>query len=390
MSGVPIGERVATRVHFGPRALQEVPLTAVHELQQVRTSYDPEGINELATSMVLNPEIEQDADLVATDAFDLNTPIMVAHFSNELAARRYIHDYAAHYGVDPVDIDSLIEDDGTVKFLIAGHRRKRALYQLADRFNIDPDDITVSASVYEDPSFAEALRLQLSENVHERPPVQDEARAIERFYRDVVSQQGTPPPIREFASQLGFGETKVRDALAFASLPGEIQGLTDRGLVSYSIVKRFKPLQDAYERLYRREQSGVLPEELSELVRDSLMTDAARLLSSRLDRSETRANIYIDNITKAVEARVNSQTPLFEWASQTPKQMRDRAAQKLSRQAVQSLQWQVGTGDLAEAELQRLEALRDELDQLLRDAKDKAASTQELELNLFEFDEQTG
>ena len=30
------------------------------------------------------------------------------------------------------------------------------------------------------------------------------------------------------------------------------------------------------------------------------------------------------------------------------------------------------------------------VDQLLRDAKDKAASTQELELNLFEFDEQTG
>lgn len=331
-------ERVTRQVHFGPRALQVVPLTAVHELQQVRTSYDPEGINELATSMVLNPDIEQDADLVATDAFDLNTPVMVAHFTNKLAARRYIHDYTEHYGVDSVDLDNLTEDDGTVKFLIAGHRRKRALYQLADRFNIDPDDITVSASVYEDPSFAEALRLQLSENVHERPPVQDEARAIERFYRDVVKQQGTPPPIREFASQLGFGETKVRDALAFASLPGEIQGLTDRGLVSYSIVKRFKPLQDAYEKLYRKEQpAAITSEELAELVRDSLMTDASRLLSSRLDRSETRANTYIDNMTKAVEARLNSHTPLFEWASDTPKQMRDRAAQKLSRQAVQSL-----------------------------------------------------
>lgn len=394
------GEQHAEVIYFGPRKLGSVRLSDVQELQQVRTTYDPGGIDELATSMIFDADIAADPDAISSEAFNLNNPIIVARFSpdDELALQRFIHDHAAHYDVaQPGSLGSSTED-GSTTILIGGHRRKRSLYQLAERFSIDPTQMDIAASIHENISFAEALRLQLAENVHERPPVQDEARAIERFYRDVVRQRGAAPTVKEFAAQLGFGETKVRDALAFASLPKELQELTETGLLSYSIVKRFKPLQDVYVKAHVAKygtgntatEREVLTVRREEDVRNSLMVDATRLIKGRLNGNETRATSFIDNLIKSAKEMLGAPEPLFELMADSPAERRMRASREMSRAALQTatraLEWQMSTGDL---NVDDVEILRNRLDELVRAAKQQADSVQAFDFAAL-LDERAG
>lgn len=389
-------ERNPGAVYFGPRTLGVVRLSDINELQQVRTSYNPEGIAELADSMIVDPEVEHDPQAIADEAFNLSNPVIVAYFPKDSQSelQSFLEDHASMYSQDTQHASQLVAaEDGSTTLLIGGHRRKRALYQLAERCGIQPSRMEVAANVHENISFAEALRLQLSENVHERPPVQDEARAIERFYQDVVRQHGTEPSIKQFAVQLGFSETKVRDALAFARLPSELQELTEKGLLSYSLVRRFKPLQDVYANLYTVKhgdsaiQDGATREEY---IRDSLMVDAARLIKNRLDGNEVRAAAYIDGLVKSVKDMIGTPEPLFELEMMdTPAGRRMHASRMVSRTAIETarraLEWQASTGDL---DVDSITTLRDRLDELVAAAKAQAVHAQAFELDML-FDEQT-
>lgn len=223
--------------------------------------------------------------------------------------------------------------------------------------------------------------MQLRENVHERPPVHDEARAIERFYRDVTRQLGEEPTKKWFAAQLGFSETKVRDALAFASLPDEIQSMTERGKLSYSVAKRLRPLQDAYEKLYRHEHESMDDDTLQEWVRHSLVADTMRPTSDRLKGSDTKPRQYIDNKIEAVLSKLYKQDALFELVAEAPKVRRERVSRELSQLALRTLEWQTQSGDLKPEAVRGLEALRDKIDALVREAQRQAESPAELELD---------
>lgn len=64
---------------------------------------------------------------------------------------------------------------------------------------------------------------QLRENIHVRPPITDEARAIARYRDYRANRFGRKPTITEIARKLGFSERKVSEALRFNELPDFIQ-----------------------------------------------------------------------------------------------------------------------------------------------------------------------
>jgi hypothetical protein len=350
-------------VHFGPRTVREIPLSAVYELKQVRSEYSPASLQELATSMIIAEDLHERSEPVTSDDFDLSNPITVAYL-DEAMARRYIADHAEHYQVAPTPVERVLNEEGMATLLIAGHRRKRSLEMLTDRFGMDADDITVSASVRENISFADALGLQLRENIHERPPVHDEARAIERFYRDVTEKQGERVPIKWFATRLGFSETKVRDALAFAQLPADIQAMVEHGQLSFSVVRHMRPLQEAYEKVYIHRYGE--DDRMSASVHNSLMVDAMQLMSERLRGSETKPRQYIDNKIASVLDELTMQDALFELIPEDPHVRRVRVANGLSKVAIRTLEWQTRTKDLQPEARESLAELRAKIDEILR------------------------
>lgn len=320
-----MSERVQTtrkEIYFGPQTLQKVPLVGLRELQQVRTAYDPAGIEELATSMVLEADLDKHPERITSEAFNLNNPIIVARL-DEGAAWRYVDEHAKYYGIDdPQDVSPMLNQDGMLELVVGGHRRTRALHVIAKRCQIDPADILVAANVHENISFEEGMGLQLRENVYERPPVHDEARAIELFYRGVKQKNGMAPPIKEFAAQLGFSETKVRDALAFASLPAEIQKMTQDGLLSYTVARSMRPLQEKYWALSLHEHPDSDDEKRSAWVRDYLVTDAWSIIRSKLQSSDTKPYQFIENKMRALAERMEAQEALFELEVESPQRRR--------------------------------------------------------------------
>jgi len=344
-------------VYFGPKYLNYVPLTAINELPQVRAKYDQDSLNELATSIVVDASVEGHAEDVTSAAFDLIKPITVGRH-DRASARRYINDHAEYYRIarkDRVSVSDMVPmDDNSRIISIAGHRRKRAIQLLLGRFEIGPEDAMVAADERWNVSFAQAQGLQLRENVYDRPPAQDEARAIDLFYRDIVRRTGKAPLIAQFASQLGFSETKVRDALAFASLPESIQAFTYDNLLPYSTIRRVKVLSDAFERFYR----GVEPTIAKKHVEDDLITFCNQMVNMDLSgNTEQRRARLIENKAKEIFGQADyQQEGLFFLPSASPEARRQTSSSQLASLAINVLKHQIKSGEIPVDRLDELQA----------------------------------
>lgn len=204
-------ETVRTQeVHFGPREIQHIPLNKIVVLEQVRKTYDKSALDELADSMVVDPDVDK-RSAVESETFNLHNPVEVAEL-DYMAAVAFLEDYAEHYKIpqdERVAAHQLfLEGSDTAYVLYAGHRRRLAVMQLVDRFEIDPQATTIAATVSKNISFATALQRQLTENIHERPPVEEEARAIGLYYDDLCRQAGQKISIRLLREQLVLARQK--------------------------------------------------------------------------------------------------------------------------------------------------------------------------------------
>ena len=373
MSG---GETQKRPIRFGPSHVDYVPITAINELPQVRVAYNREALDELATAIVNNPDI--DADTPETEDFDLLHPLNLGRH-DAASAKRYIKDHGDYYGIPSAkrsDAGSLVAmEDGSKIISIAGHRRKRAIAVLMGRYDIDPLDVQVAADVRWNIGFAEAQGMQLRENVYDRPPAQDEARAIALFYQDIVAREHKQPHIGKFAAQLGFSETKVRDALAFSSLPDSVQAYTTNGLLPYSVVRRLKPLADAYRRFYAHITD---PEKIERNIEHELVAFCNQMVQMDLSgNAEQRRARMIDNKTKEIFGQADyQQEGLFLLESATPERRRQTSSVQLSTLAFTVIRHQIKQNELS------LPAL-EELEKALQQAKDIAVSRNTL-LDIFD------
>lgn len=342
-------------IDFGPKRLELIPYLAVNELEQVRTSYDPAGIEELARAI----QSGNGADILSSDAYELGNPLSMGRHTKE-SAKRYIHDHGDFYGIptrERMDYQDLTPfDDDTANILIAGHRRRRAIGHLLKVNNIDPGSARVASNVRDEIDFGQAIGLQLRENVYERPSPQDEARAIDLSYRYNIEKLGHAPNVRQLAKQLGFSETKVRDALTFASLPAAIQEYTASGLLSYSVVRQLKPLYDAFLIMHKDEAPEVRAIRAEMSVREFCDTILRRRLAGK---TEERISQAITNRTKEIQGMADYQQISFELFIEESRIERrvDVAGRQLASTAIAVMRYRLRLGEIKDSEIQELEML---------------------------------
>lgn len=343
-------------IDFGPKTLEMVPYRAVNELPQIRRHYGEEAIAELADAMTY----DRGATRVTSRMFDLANPILSGRHSRQ-SAKRYINEHGDYFKiptkerVDPQDLTPL--DDDTAIILIAGHRRRRAVRHLLQRHNIHPAFARVAANLRDDIDFGQAIGLQLRENVYDRPSPQDEARAIDLTYRYVSQKHGAAPSIRQLAGQVGFSETKVRDALAFASLPESIQQLTNEKVLPYSTVRQLKPLYDAYLGLYADEPTAEQYRRAEKELQVFCNVMLTRTLTGNL---EAKRGQLIANAVKELEGRAQyQQEELFFYEESQLDFRHKNSGRVLAQTALSVLRYRLQMDEVSEAEFDELAALVD-------------------------------
>lgn len=361
--------RTVREVHFGPNQLGSVPIPYINELKQVRQSYDPDALGDLATSIVADEEkaLSDEADI--DGAFELSTPVIINRFDNERQAEKYYYDHASHYQIknpECFERENYIAPDGYYYFLVDGHRRLRATKIVAQRSGIDIEHMSIAATIHDNLTFAEALGYQLRSNISQRPPAQDEARAIALCYDDLTRNGQSTPNIKEFASQLGFSESKVRDALAFSALPGEVQMLVDEGLLSYSVVKKFSSLSKAFQYKYDiMVSNGEFDDSMDrdEYVTNGLVSSANLILKLRLE-GENNVVKWIEAKTKEIFGTAAYQGQLFELDVHSHGSGKRNTSKNLATTAIGVVRYSLTTGGHEEANLKKI---RFEIDGLLRE-----------------------
>ena len=87
-------------------------------------------------------------------------------------------------------------------------------------------------------SWNESLQLMISENFREEMKPEDEAAAIFtgfQIYEQEMNNQSKKYSLADFARRIGFGESKVRNAVRYEGLVDEVKELVELGALGYSV-----------------------------------------------------------------------------------------------------------------------------------------------------------
>lgn len=361
------------RVEFGNTRSEWVRLSELNELQQTRQEYSPEAISELAQSMVYEDEN-------GCRQFELINDLVVGVFDGE-QLEAYLVEHEAYYG-NPVDRSRLAPgEDGQWRIVIAGHRRRRAISENCQLAGLSPEQAYVASSVKSGITFEDALVLQLRENVHLRPPVVDEAKQIDRYFRLRARREGVMPSVASCARVLGFSETKVSEALRFARLPSEVQQEVTAGLLSYGHAVEMHTYMSALYQYYPRLYGEIYADELSRRtlqtdVTASMMTLVSKLKSEELSGASAKKKSDIIKATthSILEASAYHDGELFVMEEATPARQQRAAERKLGQQALTIALQRLRSGTLSERE----KALLDELQTTLQ-ARPAVSSSRDMQ-----------
>lgn len=208
----------------------------VDEIAQIRQTYDPEGLSDLANSM--------EKPSTPPYVWQVN-PIQVNEFDNEADLRAYLDGYRVFNEMtDDIDISTFhMRPDGTWRILIAGHRRNRALRIIADRHEYMLRDADVRIDVYNNMPFSQATALQARENEHRRINPEDAAEDIYRHYRYFMKKNGGKKPTYKMLSHItGYSPGVVSQGLKYHELPDELKLIYKQGVIPYADIIRFGTL----------------------------------------------------------------------------------------------------------------------------------------------------
>lgn len=316
------------RYVYGPASITGVPVSDINVLPQIRTEFDPVGINELADSMLVYKKTGEQYVIVG---FDLQEPTVVAKLTTDEAVTYTVEHAFLHNKPEPAEVK--VSEDGFVYILIAGERRVRAIRSNMDYTGLDIERTEVMCSIQEGISLLEAHGKQLTENVHDRPSPLDEAVGI-RQTRDYLTMRfpGQFPNVADIVRISGRGESVVRNALAFTSLPPAVQALAEKRkfdyeskkgkekerkfvTLPYSVVIRLKPLEEAYRRKYRGLEAPKINEDT--YTTNMLLAFANQLLKRRsVIKSHRKSRVsgltirLIENQIKGVNAEAMFSTDM--------------------------------------------------------------------------------
>lgn len=345
-------------IDFGPKSVSPVTYALINELpQQVRKTYEPAQIDDLAIAMTIPPPSDG-----AEVEFDMFNPLLCAHLSHEDTVQ-YLKEYSEFYGVE-TDVSELRPDEnGRYTILISGHRRKRAIRQLISENDLDISKVRAHVNQRDSITFEKALVAQVRENTYEKVPPEEVARHIEQFYKYLCSTQPEKPTYREIARKLGQSESIVRTALRFCSLPEEIQELAHNKTLPYSILVKLDKIHEKRKEFYEKEQERghSFSETIDEYCLCHLHLMVTRILRTRLEKDEKIDQLIKQEVT-TLDQRMKYQQDELELLSpeeRSARQRLSRSASLLCKQSLSSLAYalDINPSALGPDELTHLERL---------------------------------
>ena len=345
-------------IDFGPKSVSPVTYALINELpQQVRKTYEPAQIDDLAIAMTIPPPSDG-----AEVEFDMFNPLLCAHLSHEDTVQ-YLKEYSEFYGVE-TDVSELRPDEnGRYTILISGHRRKRAIRQLISENDLDISKVRAHVNQRDSITFEKALVAQVRENTYEKVPPEEVARHIEQFYKYLCSTQPEKPTHREIARKLGQSENIVSTALRFCSLPEEIQELAHNKTLPYSILVKLDKIHEKRKEFYEKEQERGHPfsETIDEYCLHHLHLMVTRILRTRLEKDEKIDQLIKQEVT-TLDQRMKYQQDELELLSpeeRSARQRLSRSASLLCKQSLSSLEYalDINPSALGPDELTHLERL---------------------------------
>lgn len=322
-------------LEFGPKNVETISLSCINEIEQIRKTYIPDQIAELADAIK-----KEEGSRVA---FDMYNPLLCAYLTPS-EARTYLAEHASFYGGDSVDISSLQPDEyGNYVILISGHRRKRAVESLIETYSLPADQITVQANLRRSITFEEALIDQVRENTYEKVPPDETAKHIQQLYSYLEKQHPDKKPThQEIAAKTGKSEAVVGTALRFMKLPEEIRNLTKThgDILPYSTIVQLEPLMRKRQEYFdaRISVNDHIKEDRDSYVLNHLHMMVHEILSAKL-RSEKKIYTYIQqeiiDLTNKIES-IQGAFELLDWQPVSSESVIKQSAAKLAKNALQA------------------------------------------------------
>jgi hypothetical protein len=276
-------------VEAGPESIEPVFAPAINVLPQVRKTMEREPLDDLKASI---GRVDEDAQL----HLDLLNPLIVADLDAEHAAQ-YIADVNMFWGMNlSLEDMQLNPDTDRYIFLISGHRRLRAISELADEHEVERHRVRIATSPHRNISFQEALILQLKENTYHSPDPTELAEAIRLSY-DFMKIDNPQLSQAQCAAELGFTPSRISRALAYSDLPDEIKGWVRKKDMSFTLAVILGHIQKEFRlRFDRMQREGMLAEDddfadADEYASYEILTFANRIYAilQRNRRSTTQA-----------------------------------------------------------------------------------------------------
>ena len=279
------------RVEFGPKDIGAVPFAYINVIKQVRTEFSEAGIAELAESMIIYGPDDDGLSQDIVVGFDMHNPLMVAKLNRQQTSQ-YLQDHADFYKLSDTEqqkqADAIVTaPDGFTYILIAGERRTLAIRKNIDSLGIDDTTVDVISSIHENIDFMAARSKQMGENIHDRPSPMEEAANIRLDYEFLkLRRPNATISYTDVARSSGRKAGVVRDALAFTSMPQEIQDLSSKVIMDYNSKGELK-------------QREITPLPYSIVVALKPLEEALRLKYNSLEDPEEPEDVYVKNLLLA-------------------------------------------------------------------------------------------
>jgi hypothetical protein len=319
------------KVETGSVDVGWLPSGAVIDLRQVREAYDSEELQQLVDRIPYEITPEGIIHL------KLQNPPVANVFTDRAELEQYIADHSDYYEgeVAPIDIDELPFVDGAWHIRINGHRRGKAIDLKCEQLGIPKESVRISYSFRRGIPFAKALQEQYVENTSVSIPPEQDARAIARHKRWLMTQ-GMNSSNAEIARFFGYGEEKVANALRFVTMPESITQFLNDGL-TYGNIIQLARLRDAYMAADKRgpidktfadmmiEDEAIVPE--SEAADDRMKAYFETMLFNRFK------NLSSARINEMVRAKISEVNKQSTYLTEELFVFDDAAERKSARQA---------------------------------------------------------
>lgn len=259
---------------------------AFNLLSQTRQTIDPEGLQELASSLI-------DYDENGRPSINLIQPVTAGVFTKK-EAQAYLDNLNSTWSSDHRVEDLEATDESRTHYLIlfAGHRRMQAIKLAAEEIGLDIDalDIVFNAELGHSIKFSDAIRTQYRENFHKKPEPWEDAYAIIAIYRHGYIN-GRYASYADCARDLGVSEERVSKANRFYTLPESIRSLVIEGNLSFT---RALILTQVHSLEVFKLRVTDLSDEDRKVMFNKIKLN--RALTSEMDRLTDKESVYVEEV----------------------------------------------------------------------------------------------